>query len=71
MAYRLYDIVNDIEFLALQPNYSIAPECPPAVQSTEKLALHGYIEIQSIAKLPIFQFLVEKIIVCLFIKVLT
>ena len=50
-----------IEFWALQPNYSRAPECPPAVQSTEKLALQGYNEIQSIAKLPIFRFLVDHL----------
>ena len=50
-----------IEYWALQPNYSIAPECPPAVQSNEKLALQGYNEIQSIAKLPIFRFLVDHL----------
>jgi len=71
LEYSVASYRYDIEFWALQPNYSRAPECPPAVQSNEKLALQGYNVIQSIAKLPIFRFLPEKIIVCLFIKVLT
>ena len=71
LEYSVASYRYDIEFWALQPNYSRAPECPPAVQSYEKLALKGYNEIQSIAKLPIFRFFQEKIIVCFFLKALT
>ena len=45
LEYSVASYRYDIEFWALQPNYSIAPECPPAVQSNEKLVLQGYNEI--------------------------
>ena len=54
LEYSVASYRYDIEFWALQPNYSIAPECPPAVQSNEKLVLQGYNEIYLYQKYPIF-----------------